>query len=89
MLSIIFLCVSQAAVALKDTAWNDTYPMDFYSNQSLGPWTPNHPDNQPRRPARTSARVSVCVPYVQLCPVLLRFNSSKVVISHRGGECVV
>ncbi|XP_008307600.2 2-(3-amino-3-carboxypropyl)histidine synthase subunit 1 [Cynoglossus semilaevis] len=46
----------EAAVALKDTAWNDTYPMDFYSNQSLGPWTPNHPDNQPRRPARTSAR---------------------------------
>nr|XP_020470521.1 2-(3-amino-3-carboxypropyl)histidine synthase subunit 1 [Monopterus albus] len=42
----------EAAVALQEVSWKDVYPMDFYSNQSLGPWTPNHPDNQPVRPTR-------------------------------------
>ncbi|XP_071753246.1 2-(3-amino-3-carboxypropyl)histidine synthase subunit 1 [Centroberyx gerrardi] len=42
----------EAAVALQQVGWQETYPMDFYSNQSLGPWAPNHPDNQPARPAR-------------------------------------
>lgn len=39
----------EAAVALGDAkeAWmdeekDDAYPMDFYANDSLGPWTPNH-----------------------------------------------
>ncbi|XP_061136931.1 2-(3-amino-3-carboxypropyl)histidine synthase subunit 1 isoform X1 [Syngnathus typhle] len=45
-----------AAVALQETAWKEVYPMDFYSNQSLGPWTPNHPSNQPPRPTRAQAR---------------------------------
>lgn len=44
--------VSQAAVALKEVGWKEVYPMDFYSNQSLGPWAPNHPDNQPVRAPR-------------------------------------
>uniref|UniRef100_A0A7N8Y2R8 2-(3-amino-3-carboxypropyl)histidine synthase subunit 1 n=1 Tax=Mastacembelus armatus TaxID=205130 RepID=A0A7N8Y2R8_9TELE len=42
----------EAAVALQDVDWKEIYPMDFYSNQSLGQWTPNHPDNQPVRPTR-------------------------------------
>ncbi|KAM4628206.1 2-(3-amino-3-carboxypropyl)histidine synthase subunit 1 [Polymixia lowei] len=42
----------EAAVALQQVGWQEVYPMDFYSNQSLGPWAPNHPDNQPARPAR-------------------------------------
>ncbi|XP_060743941.1 2-(3-amino-3-carboxypropyl)histidine synthase subunit 1 [Tachysurus vachellii] len=42
----------EATVALQQTRWQEVYPMDFYSNQSLGPWTPNHPDNQPQRPTR-------------------------------------
>lgn len=41
--------VSQAAVALQEVGWKEVYPMDFYSSQSLGPWAPNHPDNQPVR----------------------------------------
>lgn len=49
---IMCLTVSQAAVALQEAGWKDVYPMDFYSNQSLGPWAPNHPDNQPVRPTR-------------------------------------
>lgn len=37
----------ELAVALGDSKWNpncsnDSYPMDFYANNSLGPWTPNH-----------------------------------------------
>ncbi|XP_061637597.1 2-(3-amino-3-carboxypropyl)histidine synthase subunit 1 isoform X2 [Phyllopteryx taeniolatus] len=47
----------EAAVALQETSWKEVYPMDFYSNQSLGPWTPNHPDNQPVRPTRAKAQV--------------------------------
>lgn len=42
----------EAAVALQEVSWKEVYPMDFYSNQSLGSWTPNHPDNQPVRPTR-------------------------------------
>ncbi|KAF0030007.1 hypothetical protein F2P81_016738 [Scophthalmus maximus] len=47
----------EAAVALQEVGWKDVYPMDFYSNQSLGPWAPNHPDNQPARPTRRQAQV--------------------------------
>ncbi len=32
----------EASVALSDIEWSDKYPMDFYANDSLGPWTPNH-----------------------------------------------
>jgi 2-(3-amino-3-carboxypropyl)histidine synthase len=33
----------EAAVALNTVPWQEeVYPMDFYANSSLGPWTPNH-----------------------------------------------
>ena len=33
----------EASVALQEVEWQEAvYPMDFYSNDSLGPWTPNH-----------------------------------------------
>ena len=33
----------EAAVALKKCEWKEeVYPMDFYANDSLGQWTPNH-----------------------------------------------
>ncbi|KAI9277538.1 putative diphthamide synthesis protein-domain-containing protein [Sporodiniella umbellata] len=32
----------EASVALGKANWQDIYPMDFYANDSLGPWTPNH-----------------------------------------------
>ncbi|XP_050305757.1 2-(3-amino-3-carboxypropyl)histidine synthase subunit 1 [Anthonomus grandis grandis] len=35
----------ELAVLLGDARWhkeNESYPMDFYANASLGPWTPNH-----------------------------------------------
>ncbi|XP_056613390.1 2-(3-amino-3-carboxypropyl)histidine synthase subunit 1 [Triplophysa dalaica] len=46
----------EAAVALQQVEWQEVYPMDFYSNQSLGSWTPNHTDNQPQRPVRKTAQ---------------------------------
>ncbi|CAG8492756.1 12831_t:CDS:2 [Acaulospora colombiana] len=32
----------EASVALDAVEWQSIYPMDFYANDSLGPWTPNH-----------------------------------------------
>ena len=33
----------EMAVVLQEIEWNqEAYPMDFYSRDSLGPWTPNH-----------------------------------------------
>jgi len=33
----------EAAVALEEIRWQENiYPMDFYANDSLGKWTPNH-----------------------------------------------
>ncbi|KAK0416819.1 hypothetical protein QR680_012701 [Steinernema hermaphroditum] len=37
---------------------SDYYPMDFYSNDSLGPWTNNHEKHRPRR---TAARRHIVV----------------------------
>ena len=37
----------QASVALNSIDWQpDAYPMDFYSADSLGPWTPNFPESK-------------------------------------------
>ena len=32
----------EANVCFDESLWQQDYPMDFYSKQSLGPWTPNH-----------------------------------------------
>jgi 2-(3-amino-3-carboxypropyl)histidine synthase len=32
----------EASVALGDVEWKERYPMDYYSKESLGPWTPNY-----------------------------------------------
>ena len=34
----------EASVVFNEVAWdvNSSYPMDFYANESLGEWTPNH-----------------------------------------------
>ena len=43
----------EASVVMNEIAWNvdSSYPMDFYANQSLGAWTPNHKPS----PATTAA----------------------------------
>ncbi|KAF9108468.1 Diphthamide biosynthesis protein 1 [Mortierella sp. GBA35] len=35
----------EASVVFESVAWQEVYPMDFYSNDSLGPWTVNHGRN--------------------------------------------
>ncbi|MBN3318866.1 DPH1 synthase, partial [Atractosteus spatula] len=49
--------LARAAVALQELEWQQTYPMDFYSNHSLGPWAVNHPANRPPRPALKPTQV--------------------------------
>ncbi|XP_061461065.1 2-(3-amino-3-carboxypropyl)histidine synthase subunit 1 [Rhineura floridana] len=42
----------EAAVALQQIQWQETYPMDFYASQSLGPWTVNHSNRHPQKGSR-------------------------------------
>ncbi|KAF7728488.1 Diphthamide biosynthesis protein 1 [Apophysomyces ossiformis] len=42
----------EAAIALGKAEWQEVYPMDFYANDSLGPWTPNHGRNVTRSSRR-------------------------------------
>ena len=37
----------EASVALKVATLGDDYPMDFYANSSLGPWTVNNAAHKP------------------------------------------
>ncbi|GAB1609828.1 2-(3-amino-3-carboxypropyl)histidine synthase subunit 1-like [Argonauta hians] len=46
----------EMSVALKQVSWQDRYPMDFYANDSLGPWTVNNEKHRPIRPARKISR---------------------------------
>ncbi len=40
----------EASVALNLVSWSDgTYPMDFYANNSLGPWTVNNEQHREKR----------------------------------------
>ena len=45
-------------VALRQIEWHSRYPMDFYSQNSLGPWTPNNPENRPLRQPRRKIEVA-------------------------------
>ena len=36
----------QASVVLEEIEWQGVYPMDFYANASLGPWTVNNEHNK-------------------------------------------
>ncbi|XP_078729800.1 2-(3-amino-3-carboxypropyl)histidine synthase subunit 1 isoform X1 [Lampetra fluviatilis] len=46
----------EATVAIKQIEWQERYPMDFYANESLGPWTVNHESHRPARPLRRAPR---------------------------------
>lgn len=41
----------EASVVFESVPWQEVYPMDFYSNDSLGPWTVNHGRNLRRKAA--------------------------------------
>ena len=38
---------------MKKAKWEKTYPMDYYANSSLGPWTVNNEVNRPVRVRKT------------------------------------
>ena len=40
------------SVALDSVQWQTVYPMDYYSNDSLGPWTNNNEAHRPVRQRR-------------------------------------
>ena len=42
----------ELAVALNVVSWKEVYPMDYYSNDSTGPWTVNNETHRPRRRRR-------------------------------------
>jgi len=39
----------EAAVVLDNIEWQEVYPMDYYANDSLGPWTSNYNRNVLRK----------------------------------------
>ncbi|XP_033123551.1 2-(3-amino-3-carboxypropyl)histidine synthase subunit 1-like [Anneissia japonica] len=51
----------EASVVLKDVEWQETYPMDYYSNSGLGAWTVNNEAHRPARPARKTKKTTVRV----------------------------
>ena len=44
----------EAAVALGKSDYKEVYPMDYYSNESSGPWTPNNTVNRPQVKRKTN-----------------------------------
>ena len=42
----------QMSVALDSIQWQTVYPMDYYSNDSLGAWTNNNEAHRPVRPRK-------------------------------------
>lgn len=51
----------EMSVALEQVSWQERYPMDFYANDSLGPWTPNNEKHRPARPVRSRPRPRIAV----------------------------
>ena len=44
----------EAAVALRCSSWQEeVYPMDFYANSSLGPWTVNNEVHKPKHKTKS------------------------------------
>ena len=52
----------QASVVLESIEWQATYPMDFYSNGSLGPWAVNNEANLPPKPPRKTRPIGKRAP---------------------------
>ena len=46
------------SVALDSVQWQTVYPMDYYSNDSLGPWTNNNEAHRPVRQRRPRPVIS-------------------------------
>ena len=57
----------QLSVTLKNISWQEKYPMDYYSNDSLGPWTVNNEAHKPPRRKRSAKKCQGSSP--QCCSV--------------------
>ncbi|RKP07571.1 putative diphthamide synthesis protein-domain-containing protein [Thamnocephalis sphaerospora] len=56
----------EAAVALDVIEWQSVYPMDFYAQDSLGPWTVNHGRGaRAKRAQATTSATTAAVPAEQ------------------------
>lgn len=49
----------EAMVGLKQTQWQNEYPMDFYAYESLGNWTVNNKDNRSKPAPVVRNRVKI------------------------------
>ena len=49
----------QLSVALQHVQWQSQYPMDFYANDSLGPWTVNNDVHRPQRPRKQRTKIKI------------------------------
>lgn len=49
----------EAMVSLKQVLWQPEYPMDFYSNESLGNWTVNNSFNKSKQSLTKKTRVKI------------------------------
>jgi len=49
----------EMSVALQKSTWQDVYPMDYYANDSLGPWTVNNEANRPQRQRKPRIKVAL------------------------------
>ena len=52
MFGVNLLISLQMSVALDSIQWQTVYPMDYYSNDSLGAWTNNNEVHRPVRPRK-------------------------------------
>eukprot|EP00111_Clytia_hemisphaerica_P016390 TCONS_00048525-protein len=49
----------ELAVALEECSWKTVYPMDYYANESLGPWTVNNEKHRPVRKPRNKQPIKI------------------------------
>ena len=62
-------------VSLNEIEWQREYPMDFYSNDSLGNWTVN---NKLNRAAPATARQKIKIEYETSAPTQQQQQATSV-----------
>ncbi|RUS80880.1 hypothetical protein EGW08_011351 [Elysia chlorotica] len=82
----------EMSVALRLTEWQSTYPMDYYANDSLGPWTVNNEANKPPRPPRKTARAKVKIEAAEnlgnaTSMAMNAAQESSLCCGDKGGQC--
>ncbi|CAF2512516.1 unnamed protein product [Rotaria sp. Silwood2] len=65
----------EAMVALRQIEWQSRYPMDFYSQNSLGPWTPNNLEHRPIK--QTRRKIDVASKIQTFTPTLFTMSNQQ------------